>query len=44
MPLSVGPARSVLSGTRGRGLVPVLKDTGRLQLGFGLLLAAGLAL
>ncbi len=43
-PLAVGPVRIVLSGGQGAGLVPVLKDTGRLQLVFGLLLALGLAL
>jgi 1,4-dihydroxy-2-naphthoate octaprenyltransferase len=43
-PLALSPIHTVLSSARGAGLVPVLKDTGRLQLVFGLLLAAGLAL
>jgi 1,4-dihydroxy-2-naphthoate octaprenyltransferase len=38
------PIRRVLSSARGAGLVPVLKETGRLQLAFGLLLAIGLAI
>jgi 1,4-dihydroxy-2-naphthoate polyprenyltransferase len=44
VPLAVGPARTVAAGVRGRALVPVLRDTGRLQLAYGLLLALGLAL
>jgi 1,4-dihydroxy-2-naphthoate octaprenyltransferase len=43
-PLAVAPARRVLSGEEGRGLVTVLQATGRLQLAFGVLLAAGIAL
>ena len=43
-PLAVPPARRVASGEEGRGLVDVLIATGRLQLVFGLLLAAGIAL
>lgn len=43
-PLAVGPLRTVLSGARGPALVPVLRDTGRLELGYGLLLAIGLGL
>ncbi len=43
-PLAVAPARRVLSGEAGRGLVAVLLATGRLQLAFGFLLAAGIAL
>ncbi len=43
-PLAVPPARRVASGEAGRGLVEVLIATGRLQLAFGLLLAAGIAL
>ena len=42
--LAVGPVRRVLGGEVGRGLVPVLVETGRLQLVYGVLLAAGLAL
>ena len=43
-PLAMPPTRRVLSGESGRGLVPVLQATGRLQLVFGVLLAAGIAL
>jgi 1,4-dihydroxy-2-naphthoate octaprenyltransferase len=43
-PLAMPPIRRVLSSARGAGLVPVLKETGRLQLAFGLLLAIGLAI
>lgn len=42
--LAVKPARAVASGTSGGALVPVLGATGRLQLVFGILFAAGLAL
>ncbi|MGH9181748.1 MAG: 1,4-dihydroxy-2-naphthoate octaprenyltransferase, partial [Acidimicrobiales bacterium] len=38
------PVLAIGRGTTGRALVPVLVDTGRLQLAFGLLLALGLAL
>lgn len=44
LPIAIGPARAVTAGVRGRALVPVLRDTGRLQLAYGLLLALGLAL
>ncbi len=44
VPLAVPPARTVLAGAAGRDLIPVLRDTGRLQLVFGLLFAVGLAL
>jgi 1,4-dihydroxy-2-naphthoate octaprenyltransferase len=44
IPLAVPPARQVLAGTTGRGLVAVLGETGRLQLAFGALLTAGLAI
>jgi 1,4-dihydroxy-2-naphthoate polyprenyltransferase len=44
VPLAVPPARRVLSKEVGRGLVEVLIATGRLQLVFGLVLAAGIAL
>jgi 1,4-dihydroxy-2-naphthoate polyprenyltransferase len=43
-PLALPPVRRVLSSARGAGLIPVLKETGRLQLVFGLLLAIGLAI
>jgi len=44
LPLAVGPVRSIRVRALGRDLVPVLRDTGRLQLVFGVLLALGLAL
>jgi 1,4-dihydroxy-2-naphthoate octaprenyltransferase len=43
LPLAAAPVRRVLSGEEGMGLVAVLGATGRLQLAFGALLAAGLA-
>ncbi len=43
-PLAIPPVRSVLRRAEGRDLVAVLQATGRLQLVFGALLAAGLAL
>jgi 1,4-dihydroxy-2-naphthoate octaprenyltransferase len=43
-PLAVPPLRRIRSGAAGRELVAVLGATGRLQLGFGLLFALGLAL
>ncbi len=43
-PLALGPVRSVRRGVGGRDLVAVLQGTGRLQLAYGVLLAAGLAL
>jgi 1,4-dihydroxy-2-naphthoate octaprenyltransferase len=42
--LAVRPVRTVVAGTVGPALVPVLVDTGRLQLAAGLLFALGLAL
>jgi 1,4-dihydroxy-2-naphthoate octaprenyltransferase len=42
MVLAVRPSRLVLSGARGRELLPVLGATGRLQLAVGVLLAAGI--
>jgi 1,4-dihydroxy-2-naphthoate octaprenyltransferase len=38
------PVTAVLGGARGRALIPVLAATGRVQLVYGLLFAAGLAL
>ena len=38
------PVRSVLGGARGRDLLPVLRDTGRLELAYALLLGLGLAI
>jgi 1,4-dihydroxy-2-naphthoate octaprenyltransferase len=43
-PLAMPPVRRVLSSARGAGLIPALKETGRLQLVLGLLLAIGLAI
>jgi 1,4-dihydroxy-2-naphthoate octaprenyltransferase len=44
VPLAVIPIRRVLSGEAGKGLIAVLVATARLQLVFGALLAAGLAI
>lgn len=44
LPLAVPPLRTVLGGARGLALVPVLGRTGVLQLGWAVLVAAGLAL
>jgi 1,4-dihydroxy-2-naphthoate octaprenyltransferase len=44
IPLAVRPLRTVSGTASGRALLPALADTGRLSLGFGALLAAGLAL
>lgn len=44
LPLAVAPVRRVLSGEEGMGLVAVLGSTGKVQLAFGALLAAGLAI
>ena len=44
VPLAVRPLRTVLGGATGRDLIPVLKDTGLLELAAGALLALGLAL
>jgi 1,4-dihydroxy-2-naphthoate polyprenyltransferase len=43
IPLAIIPARRVLKGEAGRGLIAVLGQTGRLQLAFGALLTIGLA-
>jgi 1,4-dihydroxy-2-naphthoate octaprenyltransferase len=43
-PLALGPFRAVRTGAGGRALIPVLRDTGRLQLAYAVLLAVGLAL
>lgn len=42
LPLAVLAVRPVADGARGRDLIPVLAATGRTQLAYGLLLAAGL--
>jgi 1,4-dihydroxy-2-naphthoate octaprenyltransferase len=44
IPLAVRPVRSVLGGATGAALIPVLGETGRLQLAWGLLVTLGLAL
>jgi 1,4-dihydroxy-2-naphthoate polyprenyltransferase len=44
VPLAARPLRIVTGGSVGRELVAVLKDTGRLQLAYSVLLAIGLAL
>ena len=43
-PAAVPPLRAVLAGAAGRDLLPVLRDTGRLELVYALLLGLGLAL
>lgn len=43
LPLAVKPLRRVMRGEKGPGLIAVLGATGKLQLAFGALLAAGLA-
>ncbi|WP_242901587.1 1,4-dihydroxy-2-naphthoate polyprenyltransferase [Actinomadura terrae] len=43
-PLSVPPTQKVLNGAVGPALIPVLGETGRLQIAYGVLLAVGLAL
>jgi len=44
LPLAVKPVRSVLGGATGASLIPVLGETGKLQLAWGLLVTIGLAL
>jgi 1,4-dihydroxy-2-naphthoate octaprenyltransferase len=44
LPLAVPPVRRVLAGEEGMALISVLGATGRLQLVFGALLAAGIAI
>ncbi len=43
-PLSLPPTQKVLNGAAGPALIPVLGETGRLQIAYGVLLAVGLAL
>ena len=43
-PLALGPVGLVQRGVAGRDLVPVLRDTGKVQLAYAVLLTAGLAL
>jgi len=42
--VAVPPVKSVLGGASGRGLIPVLGGTGKVQLATGLLAAVGIAL
>ena len=44
LPLAAVPIRAVLGGAKGLELLPVLRDTGRLELAFAVLLGLGLAL
>jgi len=44
MPLAIRPARAVLGGAVGPALIPVLGETGRLQLVWGVLVTAGLSI
>ena len=44
VPLAIRPVRSVLGGATGAALIPVLGETGRLQLAWGLLVTLGLTL
>ncbi len=44
VPLAVPPTRSVLQGARGRDLITVLGQTGRLEFVYSVLVGAGLAL
>jgi 1,4-dihydroxy-2-naphthoate polyprenyltransferase len=44
LPFAVPPARGVVGGATGRGLIVALGQTGRLQLAFGILLTLGLAI
>jgi 1,4-dihydroxy-2-naphthoate octaprenyltransferase len=43
-PLAIGPVRLVLGGASGAALIPVLGETGRLQLAWGVLVTIGLVL
>jgi 1,4-dihydroxy-2-naphthoate octaprenyltransferase len=44
IPLAIRPVRSVLGGASAAALIPVLGETGKLQLAWGLLVTIGLAL
>jgi 1,4-dihydroxy-2-naphthoate octaprenyltransferase len=44
IPLAVSPTRAVLRGARGRDLITVLGQTGRLEFVYAVLVGAGLAL
>jgi 1,4-dihydroxy-2-naphthoate octaprenyltransferase len=43
LPLALRPTRRVLAGAAGLDLIPVLRDTGRIELGFAVLMSVGLA-
>ena len=43
-PLALAPIRRITGGATGLALLPVLRDTGRLELAYAVLLAVGLAL
>jgi 1,4-dihydroxy-2-naphthoate octaprenyltransferase len=43
LPLAARPMQRIAQGALGKALIPVLGETGRLQLAFGVLLALGLA-
>ncbi len=43
-PLALQPARTMVEGATGRDLIPVLRDTGRLQLAYAVMLTVGLSL
>jgi 1,4-dihydroxy-2-naphthoate polyprenyltransferase len=42
LPIAIAPIRRVREGAVGRDLIPVLGDTGRTQLAFGVMLAVGI--
>ena len=44
LPMSISISRQVLSGISGKELIPVLGRTGKLQMGFSILLAIGLGI
>ena len=44
VPLAVAPVRRVARGAAGRQLIPVLGETGRVQLALGALLAIGIVI
>ena len=44
VPLAIRPIRAVIGGAAGGALIPVLGETGKFQLAWGLLVTIGLAL
>jgi 1,4-dihydroxy-2-naphthoate octaprenyltransferase len=44
VPVSIPPVRAIRAGATGRALLPVLRDTGRLELAYALLFGLGLLL